>query len=547
MPTCPSCRKQFPADITECPLDGDALLPDEAFAAAGKGLEMGAMVGEYRVEEMIGKGSYGEVYSAEHPLIGKRAAIKVLHKKFSSEPQVVSRFISEARAVNRIRHRNIIDIFSFGQLENERQYLIMELLDGETLESVLSRGKMTLAEAYPILRGVAGALDAAHAEGVAHRDLKPENIFVATQKDGTIIPKLLDFGVAKLSGDENVKHKTATGMAVGTPLYMSPEQCRGKKVDHRADIYSFGVVIFETLCGRVPFDGDSAVEVLYKHMSEPPPSVADMASELPVGLDVPMHRMLAKHPDARPESASLALEYLLEAGRDAGMDVAIVDQARRSGEFGSPVRGTSTVVRGGVSGAATLDDAAKAVDGQSSTADTVVLATGESGTGDSSSTPNSPSHVSASASTAELTDPSPKGTLSALETNAEFVPRKSPALTIAAVAAVVVALSVAFMLAQNSDTPSSAASSSADSASDSASPTAAPAIDTAEAIATAAASASASATPASAPTASEVAAPDATQAPKAVTRQPVKRWPPRAAPKPTPKPGGMDSILGDRD
>jgi tRNA A-37 threonylcarbamoyl transferase component Bud32 len=361
MATCPTCRRRYANDVDACPEDGDGLLPDEAFAAANKDLEEGTTVGEYVIEKKIGAGAYGEVYAAEHPVIGKRAAIKVLHKKFSSQPEVVSRFIQEARAVNKIRHRNIIDIFSFGQLEDERQYLIMELLQGKTLEDVLKdRGALSLSDAYPIFKGVADALDAAHAEGIAHRDLKPENIYVSVERDGTIIPKLLDFGIAKLMGDDSVSHKTATGQAMGTPLYMAPEQCRGRSVDHRADLYAFGVVIYETLTGMVPFTGDSAVDVLYKHIAEDPLNMSDVAKNLPPSLDGPVLQLLAKLPIDRPESAGMALKTLMGAADDDGMDVAVASTERRS-STGFEVGAATTRRNGGVGkseGATTADTVA---------------------------------------------------------------------------------------------------------------------------------------------------------------------------------------------
>ena len=219
----------------------------------------GTTVGEYEIEQKIGEGGFGAVYRAMHPLIGKHAAVKILSREFSANPQMVSRFVAEARAVNQIRHRNIIDIFSFGQLADGRHYYIMELLDGSTFDRYLAkRGKLSLAEAMPIFRGIARALDAAHAKGILHRDLKPENIFLVMDDDGNIEPKLLDFGLVKLmskegsSGGESGSHKTKTGTPMGTPYYMSPEQCRGKEVDARTDVYSFGAMAFEVLTDPFP-------------------------------------------------------------------------------------------------------------------------------------------------------------------------------------------------------------------------------------------------------------------------------------------------------
>ena len=165
-------------------------------SSADPALEAGSEVGEYRIEALIGRGGFGSVYRAVHPVIGKQVAIKVLARKYSADPAVVSRFQHEARAVNQIRHRNIIDIFGFGQLEDGRSYYVMELLDGQPLDEHLAQvGAIPLGEAIPILRAVARALAAAHAKGIAHLDLKPENIFLARESDGTIFPKLLDFGI----------------------------------------------------------------------------------------------------------------------------------------------------------------------------------------------------------------------------------------------------------------------------------------------------------------------------------------------------------------
>src|SRR5262245_24110394 len=202
-------------------------------------LAAGTAVSEYVIEGAIGRGGFGTVYRAVQPLIGKKVAIKVLSRKYSADNEIVSRFVAEARAVNQIRHRHIIDIFSFGQLADGRHYYVMEHLEGEPLDRYLAKhGPMKLADALHVLRAIARALDAAHAKGIAHRDLKPENIFLARDDEGELFPKLLDFGIAKLSGpDDQLAHKTGTGVPIGTPFYMSPEQCRGRDVDHRTDIY----------------------------------------------------------------------------------------------------------------------------------------------------------------------------------------------------------------------------------------------------------------------------------------------------------------------
>jgi serine/threonine-protein kinase len=332
MATCPKCRGQFPDDLKFCPTDGTSLLADEAFSGADADLPSGHTVGEYQVEKKIGEGGFGAVYLAVHPLIGKRVAVKVLSREYSSNPQMVQRFIEEARAVNQIRHRNIIDIFSFGVLDDKRQYFVMEYLDGKPLDVLLrERGRLRPEEAVPLLRQVARALDAAHTAGIAHRDLKPENVFVSYDDDGNPYPKLLDFGIAKLLGESqrSGQHRTRTGQPIGTPYYMSPEQCLGKSVDHRTDIYSFGVMCHELLTGKLPFWAEELMNVLVMQMTQQPPRMSAVCPEIPAGLDEPVLRMLAKQPENRPPAVASALEALAQAARDAGFAVEV--HTKRSG------------------------------------------------------------------------------------------------------------------------------------------------------------------------------------------------------------------------
>ena len=330
MATCPTCMTQYPDDVTTCSADGSTLVGDHVLPSKDLSLKPGTTVGEYRIERKIGEGGFGAVYSAVHPVIGKSAAIKILSPQFSADPVMVSRFISEARAVNQIRHRGIIDIFAFGKLDDGRQYYIMELLEGKTLEEYLrERGRLRPAEALPILRQVARALDAAHAAGIAHRDLKPENIFLVFDEDGTIMPKLLDFGIAKLLGDSQ-QSKTRTGTPMGTPLYMSPEQCRGKQVDHRTDIYSFGIMTHVMITGQPVFSGEDIMDVMMAQVGSTPPSASSVCPDIPHALDAPILRMLAKEADARPQTLGAAVDELVAAARTAGIDVPSV--AVRSSE-----------------------------------------------------------------------------------------------------------------------------------------------------------------------------------------------------------------------
>ena len=373
MATCPRCHTQHGDDLTQCPTDGATLVPDEVFATIDKPLQPGDMAGEYKITGELGRGSFGDVYKAEHPLIGKVAAVKVLKRQFSSDPEVISRFISEARAVNKIRHRNIIDIFAFGTLPGGRQYFIMELLEGQTFQEYLKEcGKMHIEVGLPLLAGVARALDAAHEAGIAHRDLKPENVFLCIEKDGSSFPKLLDFGIAKLLADEFTEHQTRTGAAMGTPLYMSPEQCRAKNVDHRADIYAFGCLIHRVLTGEVLFTGESVMDVLIKHTTETAPAMSSVNGEVPPELDKAVQWMLEKNPDDRPQSVGEGFAALYEAAIQCGFALAPESSgtmsAVRTGQMAaivsrSPASGNTTTEKSGSDGV--KEEAATSLDPES--------------------------------------------------------------------------------------------------------------------------------------------------------------------------------------
>src|SRR5215471_7631749 len=248
---------------------------------------VGRMAGEYRLRRKLGEGGFGAVYEAEHPVLARRAAVKVLHQAAGGDSEAVLRFISEAKAANQIRSRHIVDVFSFGQLPDGRHFFVMDLMDGEPLDRCLRRqGRFDVPTALQLLRPIADALDAAHAAGIVHRDLKPQNIFLAWEQSGETVPKLLDFGMAKLLED-SVVH-TVSGVPIGTPLYMSPEQARGEKVDGRSDVYALGVVCHEMLSGTVPFTGESPLAVLMAHLTLQPPRLSQVCPELPQELDEPV-------------------------------------------------------------------------------------------------------------------------------------------------------------------------------------------------------------------------------------------------------------------
>ena len=270
-----------------------------SLAGAGE-LAPGTQVGEYRIERKIGEGGMGVVYAATHPLIGKKAAIKVISADLGTDETLVQRFVQEARSVNQIGHPNIVDVFAFGQLRDGRNYFVMELLQGESLRGKLTRQFVPLSDAVQILDEVANALEAAHEKGIVHRDLKPDNVFLASVRNNYIIVKLLDFGIAKLAANEGGISKTSTGQMMGTPGYLSPEQARGKNVDYRTDIYALGCLMYEMVTGRLPFISESPMDIVMMHLSTPVTKPSVHKPDIPVQLDQLIVQMMDKDPAKRP-------------------------------------------------------------------------------------------------------------------------------------------------------------------------------------------------------------------------------------------------------
>ena len=268
---------------------------------------MADVVGSYRIIGKIGEGGMGAVYLAEHTLIGRQAAIKVLQREMSHRQDLVTRFFNEARAATAVKHPGIVEIYDFGYHTDGSAYIVMEYLEGETLAARLRRtGTQPAVRVVALGRQVAGALGAAHARGIIHRDLKPDNIFIVRDPDVADgeRTKILDFGIAKLAtGDQPWISKTRTGEVMGTPAYMSPEQCKGAgNVDARTDLYALGCILFEMACGRPPFVAEGGGEVMAQHIFAPVPapnSLAPVTSQLEQFL----LRALAKDPAQRFQSA----------------------------------------------------------------------------------------------------------------------------------------------------------------------------------------------------------------------------------------------------
>ncbi|HTM19973.1 MAG TPA: serine/threonine-protein kinase [Kofleriaceae bacterium] len=308
-------------------------MPANQSPLLGRQLEAGAMVGEYQVTGVLEEGGMGTIYGAVQPVIGKRVAIKVLAAFLSQDETMTQRFIQEARAVNQIRHANIVDIFGFGRLPDGRLYCLMELLDGRSLKARREQEPpLSYEETLSILAQVCDALAAAHAEGIVHRDLKPDNIFLVEGTELRTV-KLLDFGIAKLIKTGATDNKTEAGLLMGSPRYMSPEQCLSREVDGRADLYSLGVIMFELFTGRLPFSGITAVEMIEAHLHEPPPVPRDLAPTVPPELNDLIRHCLAKKAEERPASAAEVRECLVEMsisnalGVGAGLPSAIAQAA----------------------------------------------------------------------------------------------------------------------------------------------------------------------------------------------------------------------------
>ncbi|MBL8951809.1 MAG: protein kinase [Myxococcaceae bacterium] len=265
----------------------------------------GHTVGEYEISTRLGAGGMGIVYAGLQPLIGKRVAVKVLLPHLSHDPEQVDRFLAEARAVNSIRHRGIIDIFSFGRLPDGSQYFVMEFLDGLGFDQLLKRqGAQGAYDVLSWMSEVLDALDAAHTAGVIHRDLKPSNLFLVDAGTPRQYVKLLDFGIAKLGALAGQSTpQTRVDVIIGTPDYMAPEQVRGDPISARSDLYALGCVMFELLTGERAFRGENSLQTMNRHLELVPPRISEKVPGTPEEVDELVAWMLEKKPDARPASA----------------------------------------------------------------------------------------------------------------------------------------------------------------------------------------------------------------------------------------------------
>ena len=276
---------------------------------------IGTEVGRYRIERLLGEGGMGRVYLAIQPMIGSQVAIKILSDECARSPELLERFFSEARAVNLIRHEGIVNVLDMSLLPDGRPFIVMEFVEGTTLADALRTERLPLGGLVQVMCEVFSALAAAHAIGIVHRDLKPDNVLVTGEGHA----KVLDFGIAKLAPDlqHGLSPRTQTGALLGTPHYMSPEQISGKgQVDARSDIYAAGVMLYEAITGRRPFEGETLFDLMRAHLELPPPSPRALRPELPPAIEHVVLTAMAKRPEERFQSATAMAQALQHAAAE---------------------------------------------------------------------------------------------------------------------------------------------------------------------------------------------------------------------------------------
>jgi serine/threonine-protein kinase len=322
---CTACETLYPSDFLVCPRDASPLV-DQSGDAASDPL-VGMLLGEtYQIVRIVGEGGMGRVYEARHlRLKERRFAVKTLHADLAKNQEIVARFLREAESASSLSHPNVVDVFDVHHLPDGTPYFVGEFLDGEEVaDYVTNRGALEPRMAAAVGRQICRALTAAHARGIVHRDMKPENVFVlrssidalATGEVHAVTVKVLDFGISKAGGSE-LSHLTKTGVIMGTPSYMSPEQARGKKVDLRADVYSTGAVLYYTLTGKRPFDSDDPTSTISMVLTQDPPRPRSIDPRIPEALELIVQKAMAK--EARDRYQTMAeLEKALAVFEDGG-------------------------------------------------------------------------------------------------------------------------------------------------------------------------------------------------------------------------------------
>jgi serine/threonine-protein kinase len=301
---CPVCSREYPDEIRFCQHDGTTLRGVTPAASL-----VGQVIADrYHVMKKLGEGGMGQVYLAEHVKMGRRSAIKVMSPAMVHDPDAIARFNREAANASRITHPNVCAVYDFGETPDGLIYLAMEFVEGEPLTALLERdGALPLPRATAIFKQTADALQAAHDLGIVHRDLKPDNIMIARGRDATDLVKVVDFGIAKaVGGDETGQKVTKTGLVVGTPEFMSPEQLSGDKLDGKSDLYSLALVYFRMLTGHLPFQAETVQETMIKRLTDEPKKLAEVRPDLtfPSGLQPVLDGALARTPAERYQTVA---------------------------------------------------------------------------------------------------------------------------------------------------------------------------------------------------------------------------------------------------
>lgn len=314
MRPCPQCGFSCDEGHKFCPSCGFPI--GQVARGADDPLIGRTLPGGYVILELVGVGGMGRVYRAEQTNLGRTVAVKIVHPHLMGEESAVARFITEARAASRLNHPNSVGVIDFGKTQDEQFYLVMEFLRGRDLARVVyENGPLPVPRVVDVLRQALAALGEAHALDIIHRDLKPENIIVEPMRSGGDFVKVVDFGLAKMKVEATAPSITSPGIVCGTPEYMSPEQGRGDVIDARSDLYAVGVILFQLLTGRLPFEADSPTHVVLMHISKPAPDPRDIAPDrnIPPALVEVLNKTLAKEPADRYPSAEALSSALLEA------------------------------------------------------------------------------------------------------------------------------------------------------------------------------------------------------------------------------------------
>lgn len=304
---CPACAQRFSSDARFCPFDGEPLTESARYDPTADPLQGRVIDDRYEILDLIGEGGMGSVYRARHVRLGRSFALKALKRELSVDPELSARFIREAKAAAAISHPNVVQISDFGSLPTGQPYFVMELLEGISLSSLVwNDGPLPPVRALKIAREIAQGLAAAHEAGIIHRDLKPDNVHVGRSGDSPV--KVLDFGLAKVAGGSKL---TRQGIVYGTPHYMSPEQASGEGVDPRSDLYALGVVLYEMLTGRVPFEADSYMGVLTKQLYASPSPPSELLAA--PGLLPPVEQLVLRCLEKRPSKRFASMAAFVDA------------------------------------------------------------------------------------------------------------------------------------------------------------------------------------------------------------------------------------------